>query len=178
MPSGIPDRILGAAELLAVQPEHRLLELWCGAGLAVDAVCERLADGSIAAVDRSASQVEQARRRNARHVGAGRASFALAAADELPFPDADFDTVFAIRVNLFWTRDATPELEELERVLRPGGSLRLFNDSPLPDKGEAISAAVAEALRRRECLTRVRVERSPVLCISAIRRIGCQPRGR
>ena len=60
----------------------------------------------------------------------------------------------------------TPELEEVERVLRPGGSLRLFNDSSAPEKGEAIAARVAEALYGRQRSTRVRVDRAPVLCVS------------
>ena len=170
VPEPIPDRIRGAVSMLAVRPGQRLLELGCGAGLAVDAVCGELGHGTIAAVDRSDSQIDQALRRNAGHVGAGRASFAVAAAHELPFAAAEFDTVFAVRVDLFWTRDATPELEEVERVLRPGGSLRLFNDSPAPETGEAIAARVAEALYGRERLTRVRVDRAPVLCVSSIRR--------
>ena len=169
MPSAIPERIAAAVDLLEMGPAEHVLEIGCGAGLAVEAVCDRLAEGTIAAVDRSQAQVELARRRNARQIAAGRASFAVAAADALPFPDAAFDIVFAIRVNVFWTDDATAELAEIERVLRPGGALRLFYDAPATGRATEIADRVAAALEGRASLACVRVAREPVAWVGAVR---------
>ncbi len=60
---------------MAVEPTDQLLEIGCGPGVAVSLVCEKLYDGNITAIDRSAKMIETARKRNADHVAAGVASF-------------------------------------------------------------------------------------------------------
>ncbi|MGH3927254.1 MAG: methyltransferase domain-containing protein [Pseudonocardiaceae bacterium] len=48
-----------------------------------------------------------------------------AALDALEEPAHSFDSAFSINVNLFWTRSPTRELENLHRMLRPGGTLHV-----------------------------------------------------
>jgi SAM-dependent methyltransferase len=116
---------------MAPGPGDRLLEIGCGPGVAVSLVCERLQGGRIVAIDRSATAIARATRRNAAHVAAGRAVFQTAALeslrpDDLPDGRDGFDTVFAMNVNLFWVRSPVRELELIRSLLRPGGALYLF----------------------------------------------------
>ena len=116
---------------MAPGPGDRLLEIGCGPGVAVSLVCERLQGGRIVAIDRSATAIDRATRRNAAHVAAGRAVFQTAALealapDDLPGGRDGFDTVFAMNVNLFWVRSPARELALIRSLLRPGGALYLF----------------------------------------------------
>jgi SAM-dependent methyltransferase len=128
--STIPERVLWAVELLAVEPDDRLLEIGCGPGVAISLIAERLAGGTITAIDRSAAAVERARWRNAAHVESGTVAIRRAALEELDPAGARYDKVFAVNVNVFWVRDAGPELDLIRRLLAPDGSLFLIYGSP------------------------------------------------
>jgi SAM-dependent methyltransferase len=125
------NRIRWAVDTLDPGPDDLLLEIGCGPGVAVSAVCERLAGGRIVAIDRSATAIGRAERRNAEQVAAGRAVLRVAALEELEPADVlrgreRFDKVFAMNVNLFWVRSPRPELDLIRRLLGPGGALYLF----------------------------------------------------
>jgi SAM-dependent methyltransferase len=117
--------------VLAPAPGDHLLEIGCGPGVAVAVICQRLTAGRIVAIDRSATAVARATRRNADCVAAGRAIVRTVALEDLgpaDLPEAGrgFDTVFAMNVNLFWVRDPARELALIRALLRPGGTLALF----------------------------------------------------
>jgi SAM-dependent methyltransferase len=133
---------------MAPGPDDRLLEIGCGPGVAVAAVCEHLAGGRITAIDRSPTAIRRAAARNAGQVAAGRAVLRTAALEtlrpeDLPEGQGGFDKVFAMNVNLFWVRDPAPELELIRALLRPGGALFLFYGYGTPGQGPA---TVPEAL--------------------------------
>ena len=86
----------------------------------------------LAAVDTSAEMVRHARRRTP-HVRAldraGRLDVRWARAEALPFPADSFDAAISVNVVYFW-RPPLAGLEELHRVLRPGGRLVLAAEAP------------------------------------------------
>ena len=138
----MPERIRWAVETLAPAPDDRLLEIGCGPGVAVGAVCDRLTGGRLVAIDRSATAVARATRRNQAHVAAGRAVLLTAALEDLRphdllHGDRRFDKVFAMNVNLFWVRDPARELALIRALLRPGGTLSLFYGYGTPGQGPA-----------------------------------------
>jgi SAM-dependent methyltransferase len=127
----VPEHVRWAVELLAPGPSDRLLEIGCGPGVSVALICERLARGRIVAIDRSATAIARAAKRNAAHVAAGKAVLRRVALEELQPADVlaggeRLDKVFALNVNLFWVRSPTRELELIKRLLRPDGALYLF----------------------------------------------------
>lgn len=74
MASKVSERFVWAVETLKIDPDHRVLEVGCGHGVAVSLVCERLGPGGrITAIDRSQKMIVAARRRNRLHVESGRA---------------------------------------------------------------------------------------------------------
>ena len=147
MSSTIPERVLWAVETLAVEPDDRLLEIGCGPGVAISLIAERLDGGTITAIDRSSVAVERARWRNEAHVESGLATIRKAALEELEPVGERYDKIFAVNVNVFWVRDAGPELNLIRNLLAPGGSLFLFyGGAPADARTTPIADAVIGAL--------------------------------
>jgi ubiquinone/menaquinone biosynthesis C-methylase UbiE len=124
-------------EQLQIGPNHRVLEVGCGHGVAATLVCERLEGGHLTAIDRSAKMIEAARRRNAAYVEAGKAEFLVAALEDLDLGDRRFDKIFAVRVGLFH-REPERARRMAERWLAPGGTLLAAFDEP-PRRGGSSS---------------------------------------
>lgn len=113
------ERLIFLKEMLA-GPLGRCLDLGCGPGLFEPYLLER--SQSLAAADISPRMIDKAREGLASHPAAGKLSFFVTSADSLPFQSAEFDTVVCIGVLSYWSN---PDrcLEEIARVLRPGGRL-------------------------------------------------------
>ena len=122
-------RLPSIVEGLDVRPGDRVLEIGCGHGVAAGLVCERIGDGRLTAVDRSAKMIDAAARRNAAHVAAGRAEFLVAELEALDLGERRFDLAFAVRVGLFH-REPERARALVEPWLAPGGRLEWFFDPP------------------------------------------------
>jgi ubiquinone/menaquinone biosynthesis C-methylase UbiE len=92
-------------------------------------VCERLDGGRLTAIDRSATMIAAAARRNADHVAAGRAEFLVGSLEDLDLGDRRFDRVFAVRVGLFH-REPERARRLVDPWLAPGGTLTVVFDEP------------------------------------------------
>jgi ubiquinone/menaquinone biosynthesis C-methylase UbiE len=124
------DRLRRIVDELEFAPDARVLEIGCGHGVAATFVCERLAAGTLTAIDRSAKMIDAAAKRNAEHVAAGRAEFLVRELEDLDLGDRRFDLVFAVRVGLFH-REPDRARAAVEPYLAPGGSIRSFFDPPV-----------------------------------------------
>ena len=123
------ERLRSVVEKLNIRPNERVLEIGCGHGVAATLVCERLEEGHLTAVDRSAKMIQAATRRNAAYVKAGRVDFLVASLEDLDLGDRRFDKIFAVRVGLFH-RDPERARRLVERWLAPGGEVFTFFDLP------------------------------------------------
>ena len=123
------ERLRSVVEQLDIRPDERVLEIGCGHGVAATLVCERLEEGHLTAVDRSAKMIQAATRRNAAYVKAGRVDFLVASLEDLDLGDRRFDKIFAVRVGLFH-RDPERARRLVERWLAPGGEVFTFFDLP------------------------------------------------
>ena len=123
------ERLRSVVEQLGIRPDDRVLEIGCGHGVAATLVCERLEDGHLTAVDRSAKMIEAATRRNAAYIEAGRAESLIADLEDLDLGDRRFDKIFAVRVGLFHRE---PECTRgiARRCLAPGGAIFVAFDRP------------------------------------------------
>ena len=109
-----------AAYLLPhLKPGLSVLDIGCGPGTITADFAERVAPGTVLAVDQVADVLDVAhaevQRRNLSNV-----SFALADVHKLDFPDGTFDVVHAHQV-LQHVADPVGALREMRRVCRPGG---------------------------------------------------------
>lgn len=164
----VPERLRWAVDTLAVRPDDRLLEIGCGRGVAVALVCPLLTEGRITAIDRSATAVEAARRRNAEHVASGHADLRLGTLEALELPGHRFDKIFAVNVNHFWVRDASAELRLLRGLLAPGGALHLFYEPPSASRATELTAKLHPVLTGHGFTVTTITHGPTLLCLKAV----------
>ena len=171
MRSGNASLNLWMVELLEVEPEDRILEVGFGPGVALAAFLGRAQRGLVAGVDASASMANQARARHRQAIAEGRLQIHEGDASSLPYDDETFDKVCGAHVIYFWA-DPVRTLRELNRVLRPKGSLALGYQErahmpPRAAQGLALAGATlvspgeVEDLVRRAGFNGVRLETKP-----------------
>jgi trans-aconitate methyltransferase len=142
----LPIRIQWCLDLVDVAPADEILEFGCGPGVAAASVADRLAGGSITAIDRSPTAIARTGARNAHHLRTGRLrleQIALASFDA----DRRFDKAFGINVNLFWTGSADRECAVLGGVLAAGGAVHLVYELPPARGRDGIDRAAANLTR-------------------------------
>jgi SAM-dependent methyltransferase len=115
-------------ERLALRPGERLLDVGCGLGDTTLALAEDVGTGgAVVGVDASEEMLAIARTRaGATSGGPGSVRFTLGDVMALDEPDGSFDAVRCERT-LQWIADPRLAVDELVRVLRPGGRLSLID---------------------------------------------------
>jgi ubiquinone/menaquinone biosynthesis C-methylase UbiE len=113
-----------AIDQLSVRPADHVLEIGFGPGLAIQALARRARSGHVQGVDISPLMVEQAGRRNAAMLQAGRVRLQVGSVSALPFEAASFHRALAVNNVQFWPQ-LPADLAEVARVLRPGGTLAI-----------------------------------------------------
>jgi SAM-dependent methyltransferase len=107
------------------RPGSRVLDVACGSGNAALVAARRFCE--VTGVDFAPNLLERARVR-AQAEGTP-AEFVEGDAQELPFPDASFDTVTSV-YGVMFAPDQERAAAELLRVCRPGGTIALANWIP------------------------------------------------
>ncbi|GAA1969438.1 class I SAM-dependent methyltransferase [Catenulispora subtropica] len=131
-----------AAYLLPLlAPGQSVLDVGCGPGTITADLADRVAPGTVTAVEITADALRLAQDEIADR-GTGNVRFAVADVHALDFPDDTFDVVHAHQV-LQHVADPVRALKEMRRVCRPGGvvaardsdygAFRWFPESPALD---------------------------------------------
>ena len=132
-----------AMSLMDVQPDDHVLDIGCGGGMAVELIARIAVDGFVAGIDYSEEMVQQALKRNAAAVRAGRVEIRHGNVAALPYNDESFDKVIALESFYFWP-EPVANLQEVRRVMTPGGLLALAmegsKESPNQQKQSALAA--------------------------------------
>lgn len=137
-----------------LEPGIRVLDAGCGPGSISAGLAEAIAPGELRGIDLEPSQVEMAGRAAAER-GLGNAEFSVADVRGLPFEDGRFDLVHCGDL-LAFVADTGAALEEMKRVLKPGGIIAcreiimdsfLIHPDPDPSPLAAGYAVFAEVLR-------------------------------
>jgi ubiquinone/menaquinone biosynthesis C-methylase UbiE len=134
-----------AVDLLAIEPSDRVLELGCGPGVAIAALADRATRGLVVGVDRSPVMIQQASRRNAANIRAGRVRLIQAPVERMPTTDAPFDAALAVNNVGIWPEPAD-RLRDIGSLLRPGGRIALVSQPRSTGATAATSAAAADTL--------------------------------
>ena len=111
--------------LLEIQLTDHVLEIGFGPSRGIQQVARIAAQGRVAGVDFSETMLQQALGRNAAAIDAGLVELHLGDASALSYRDNTFDKVFATNVVYFWN-DPLANLQEIRRVMKPGGRLALY----------------------------------------------------
>lgn len=111
--------------LLDIQPNDHVLEVGFGPGLAIKSAAQLASDGFVAGIDFSETMVKQASKLNFQGIESGRIELKNADVSSIPYNSEAFDKVFAVNIIYLWP-DLVSTVQELRRVLRPGGLLALY----------------------------------------------------
>lgn len=109
---------------LELDVDDAVLEIGCGAGLAIRDIFAKSLCHRVAGIDPSSEMIEQAALLNAAQLQAGQLALCQGKVEVLPWSDNCFTKVFAISNFHIWS-SRLAGLKEISRVLRPGGSLTL-----------------------------------------------------
>lgn len=107
-----------SARVLDLQPDDEVLDVACGSGTFLRLHGAHVQ--GIAGLDHSEDLIDIALQENQERVEAGTAEFVVGDATELPWPDNRFSVVTSNCIDCF-EKKARPALEEMHRVLQPGG---------------------------------------------------------
>src|SRR6516225_1419518 len=109
-----PTLAVALADAAGVEPGMRVLDVGCGPGGLTRELVARVGAANVAAIDPAAQFSEACRTRNPG------ADVRVGVAEELPWPDGEFDAVLSSLV-LGFMRDPEQGVREMARVTRPGG---------------------------------------------------------
>jgi predicted GNAT family N-acyltransferase len=112
-----------------------------------------------------------AKKRNAAHVAAGKASFQTISLRDADFGDKTFDKIFAIRIGVFVHGQPAPELEVIKKHLSNKGSVYLFYDPAVASQVRGTTKTLKQVLEQnnfsiKNILTKP-VARTNVVCVIA-----------
>lgn len=116
------DTIAWTIGLLDVTPGQRVLEIGFGPGVGIEELLEQQPRAEVCAIDPSQAMLEAAQQRNDEAIAEGTVGLRAGVVEDLPFDDGSFDRAFTIDTYQAW-RDPLAGLDEVERVLAPGGRL-------------------------------------------------------
>lgn len=102
------------------------IDLGCGPGYLVVEMARQAPELSVTGVDLSDEMLAEAEGYARRHIEGQKVSFRKGDVQEIPFGDASVDLVVSTLSLHHWT-DPVAVLDEMARVLRPGGSFLIFD---------------------------------------------------
>jgi ubiquinone/menaquinone biosynthesis C-methylase UbiE len=111
---------------ISINKDDTILDIGCGGGKTVNTLAKIAAEGKVYGIDYSEVSVAVSTSKNKKLIDAGRVRILHASVDSLPFPDDMFNLVTAVESFYFWP-DLINNLQEIRRVLKPGGSVIIVN---------------------------------------------------
>jgi protein-L-isoaspartate O-methyltransferase len=166
MVMAVPARIRVAVDAVDPSPDARVLEVGCGAGVAMALVCERLTDGHVTGLDRSATAIAHAEKRLRRYLDDGVADLQHRDLAGFHGDGRPYDVVFAVNVNVFWTGPAEDETARLRDLVDDAGLVHLVYETPEGADRHRVADRSTSALERARFDVRPTV-RDDVLWITA-----------
>lgn len=106
-------------ELMDLRPADRILDLGCGTGWASRRMARVVTEGEVVGLDVADEMLCRAERASA---GIGNVRYVWGSAEKIPAPDDPFTKVLSVE-SFYYYADQGKALDELRRVLAPGGKL-------------------------------------------------------
>lgn len=113
---------------ISIDKGATILDVGCGGGRTVHKLAGIATEGKVYGIDFSDESVAASRRTNQRELAAGRVEIRHCSVSALPFSDNTFDLATAVETHFFWP-DLVGDMQEVLRVLKPGGKLMIISES-------------------------------------------------
>ena len=111
-----------------IEKQFRILDVGCGGGRTIQKLAAVATEGKVSGIDYAAGSVAVARQTNASLIDSGRVEIQHASVSQLPFSDDTFDLVTSVESQYYWP-DLLKDMNEIRRVLKPGGRLIIVAES-------------------------------------------------
>ena len=106
----------------------KILDIGCGAGLAINLMSKIVPDAQINGIDYSYEMVEAAIMYNKKLIEARKVAIQKGSVDKLQFKDEMFDIVIATETIYFWP-DLPENIKEVYRTLKNDGCFAVINEA-------------------------------------------------
>lgn len=113
---------------ITIEKNFSILDVGCGGGEFVHELAEIVTEGKVYGIDYSDECVAVSQRTNRLWINIGRVGILHCSVSSLPFPNRTFDLVTAVNSHYYWP-DLVNDMQEVLRVLKPGGQLALIGES-------------------------------------------------
>ena len=113
---------------LRLAPNAKVLDCGCGGGANINRLLKKYPYGVVKGIDYSPVSVEKARKLNRTAIQEGRCAVLQGSVADMIFADNWFNEVTAFETVYFWS-DLPRCLREVRRVLKPGGTFLICNES-------------------------------------------------
>ncbi|MFI5014273.1 MAG: class I SAM-dependent methyltransferase [Hyphomicrobiales bacterium] len=173
------DRNLWTVELLQLQPHHRVLEIGCGPGLALEACASKLSEGCAVGVDHSATMIGQANARLREAVKRGRVELRLEGLELLEqLERKPFDRIFSVNVVQFLP-DKTAAFRSILAALASGGvaatTYQPRNQAPTREDALRMAREISRTMNEAGFVD-MRIEELPIKPVPAVCVLGRRPK--
>jgi ubiquinone/menaquinone biosynthesis C-methylase UbiE len=136
-----------------LQPGDRVLDLGCGTGWASRRMARVVAEGEVVGLDVADEMLRRAEQSSA---GLSNVRYVWGSAEKIPAPDNHFTKVLSVE-SFYYYADQEKALDELRRVLAPGGKLfiliNLYKDNHYSLRWTQELKVPVQALSEAEYLT-------------------------
>ena len=106
-----------AIEWMAIPARAQVLDVGCGSGWATRLMAEMASSGRVVGIDIADQMIKLARETSKAFANV---EFQVASAERLPFNNGEFTHAFSME-SLYYYADMLAALQEIKRVLKPGG---------------------------------------------------------
>jgi len=110
-----------------IELDYVILDVGCGGGKSVSRLAQQAVQGKVFGIDYSADMVKYSKKVNKKLIAENRVEIIEASVENMHFSDNFFDLVTAIETYYFWP-NFSDALQEIKRVLKPGGKLLMINE--------------------------------------------------
>jgi ubiquinone/menaquinone biosynthesis C-methylase UbiE len=131
---------------LSIGKQDKILDVGCGGGGTIHKLAKKATNGRVYGIDFSNESVVVSRKTNKQFVQMGRVEIQLSSVSSLPFSDSMFDLVTAVNTHNYWP-DLANDMEEILRVLKPGGKLIIIGSVYTGGKKDKRNQKFAELIK-------------------------------
>jgi ubiquinone/menaquinone biosynthesis C-methylase UbiE len=113
---------------ISIEKHYTILDVGCGGGGMVHKLAMIAVEGKVFGIDLSEDCVAVSCKTNKQFIKIGRVEIQKSSVSCLPFPDNMFNLVTAVNTHYYWP-DLISDMEEILRVLKPGGKLMILGEA-------------------------------------------------
>ena len=133
---------------VSIEKQFTILDIGCGGGRTIRKHAAAAPEGMIYGIDYAKGSVAASRAENRDAIRQGRVDVQYASVSRLPFPDAKFDLASAVETIYYWP-DPVKDLQEILRVLKPGGRLIVINETYKGARWDFLKGSIMKLLRAK-----------------------------